>query len=159
MKETNWGIIGPGNIAHDFARDLRLIPVLQRITAVMGHNSESATGFAREFNVTDTYTNFDEFLQNKTIDAVYIATPHPHHFEQALACLENKIPVLCEKPMTINADQSKKLIAAANENNTFLMEGMWIRFLPSIQQVLSIIKDGRIGNIISIKASMCYKAP
>lgn len=159
MKETNWGIIGPGNIAHDFARDLRLIPVLQQISAVMGHNAGSVDKFAREFNVPDRYTNFNEFLKNKILDAVYIATPHPHHFEQALACLENNIPVLCEKPMTINADQSQKLISAAQKHNTFLMEGMWIRFLPSIQQVLSIIKEGRIGNIVSIKASMCYKAP
>ncbi|HKO80319.1 MAG TPA: Gfo/Idh/MocA family oxidoreductase [Chitinophagaceae bacterium] len=159
MRETNWGIIGPGNIAHDFARDLRLIPVLQQITAVMSHNNKSVDKFAREFNIPDSYTDFNEFLKNKTIDVVYIATPHPHHFKQSLACLENNIPVLCEKPMTINADQSQKLISAAQTHKTFLMEGMWIRFLPSIQQVLSIIKEGRIGHIVSIKASMCYKAP
>ncbi len=159
MKETNWGIIGPGSIAHDFARDLRLIPVLQQITAVMSHKEESAREFANEFNVPGIYTNFKEFLKDKSIDVVYIATPHPHHFEQALACLENNIPVLCEKPMTINADQCNKLIATARQTKTFLMEGMWIRFLPSLQQVLSIIKEGRIGKIVSIKASMCYKAP
>lgn len=53
MKETNWGIIGPGNIARDFARHIRLIPVLQRITAVVGHNAESTGEFAREFNIPD----------------------------------------------------------------------------------------------------------
>lgn len=159
MKETNWGIIGPGNIAHDFARDLRLIPVLQKITAVVGHNTESTGEFAREFNVPDTYTDFDEFIKNKLMDAVYIATPHPQHFEQALACIQKNIPVLCEKPMTINADQCRELIAAARKHKTFLMEGMWIRFLPSIQQVLSIIQQGKIGNVVSVKASMCYKAP
>ncbi|MGZ5220659.1 MAG: Gfo/Idh/MocA family protein [Chitinophagaceae bacterium] len=159
MKETNWGIIGPGNIAHDFARDLRLIPVLQRITAVVGQNTDSTVEFAREFNVPETYTDFDDFLKNKSMDAVYIATPHPQHFEQALACLQQNIPVLCEKPMTINADQCGELIAAARKHKTFLMEGMWIRFLPSIQQVLSIIQQGKIGNVVSVKASMCYKAP
>lgn len=159
MKETNWGIIGPGNIARDFAKDLRLIPVLQQITAVLSHTEESARQFANEFNVAGVYTDFNQFLNDKSIDAVYIATPHPHHFEQALACLENNIPVLCEKPMTINADQSRKLIAAAEKQKTFLMEGMWIRFLPSIRQVLSLIRQGRIGKIVSVRASMGYKAP
>lgn len=159
MTETNWGIIGPGSIAHDFARDLRLVPVAQHVTAVMGHRPESVEDFAREFNVQHTYTDFNAFIENKNIDAVYIATPHPHHFEQALLCLSKNIPVLCEKPMTINADQSQKLISAAKKDKTFLMEGMWIRFLPSIQQVLSLIEQGRIGKVISVKASMCYKAP
>jgi len=159
MQETSWGIIGPGNIARDFAKDLRLIPVRQHITAVLGHNNKSVDKFATDFNVPHRYSDFTEFLKNKTIDVVYIATPHPHHFEQALTCLENNIPVLCEKPMTINADQSQKLIAASQNHKTFLMEGMWIRFLPSIQQVLSIVREGRIGSIISVKASMCYKAP
>jgi predicted dehydrogenase len=159
MRETNWGIIGPGSIAHDFARDLRLVPVLQRITAVLGHHESSVNEFAREFNVPAAYTDFHAFAENKDIDAVYIATPHPQHFEQALFCLEKNIPVLCEKPMTINASQSRQLISAAKKSRTFLMEGMWIRFLPSIQQVLSIIRQERIGKIISVKASMCYKAP
>lgn len=93
------------------------------------------------------------------MDAVYIATPHPQHYEQALACLENKIPVLCEKPITINAEQCEQLIAASKTNQAFLMEGMWIRFLPSISQVLHIIEQGYIGNITSIRASVSYKAP
>jgi predicted dehydrogenase len=159
MTETNWGIIGPGNIAHDFARDLRLVPVMQRVTAVLSHREDSANEFAREFNVPGIYTDFNAFVENKNIDAVYIATPHPHHFEQALFCLTKNIPVLCEKPMTLNANESQKLVAAAQKHKTFLMEGMWIRFLPSIQQVLSIINDGRIGNVLSVKASICYKAP
>jgi predicted dehydrogenase len=159
MKETNWGIIGPGSIAHDFAKDLRLIPVSQSITAVMSHKEDSARTFANDFNVAGVYTDFDQFLRDQSIDAVYIATPHPLHFEQALACLENNIPVLCEKPMTINADQARKLMTAAQEHNTFLMEGMWVRFLPSIQHMLSLIAQGRIGKIVSVKASMCYKAP
>lgn len=159
MTETNWGIIGPGNIAHDFARDLRLLPVPQRITAVMGHSSQSTSEFAIEFNVPASYTDINDLVTDKNVDVVYIASPHPQHFEQALACLSHNKAVLCEKPMTINADQSKQLIEAAQKHKSFLMEGMWIRFLPGIQQVVSLISQGKIGQIISLKASMNYKAP
>lgn len=159
MTESNWGIIGPGNIAHDFARDLRLVPVLQRVVAVMGNHNQSTNEFAREFNVPATYTDINAFVKDKNIDAVYIASPHPQHYEQAMACLSNNKAVLCEKPMTINADKSRQLIAAAQQHKTFLMEGMWIRFLPSIQQVVSLVSQNRIGNIVSVKASISYKAP
>jgi predicted dehydrogenase len=159
MSITNWGIIGPGNIARDFAKDLTFIPEPQHIAAVVGHRPESTNEFAREFMVPDSYTDFDQFINNAAIDAVYIATPHPQHFDHALSCLQKKIPVLCEKPMTINAEQSARLIAASREHNTFLMEGMWIRFLPGIQHLLSIIKEGIIGNLVSVKASMSYLAP
>jgi predicted dehydrogenase len=159
MKESTWGIIGPGNIARQFVRDLQLIRSPQRVGAVLGHKQDSTDEFAKEFSVQGSFTDLHSFLDYRGIDAVYIASPHPQHYVQALACLERKIPVLCEKPLTLNAKQAEELVAASRLNNTFLMEGMWIRFLPSIQLALSLIKQGRIGNIINIKASICYKAP
>ncbi|MEO5564764.1 MAG: Gfo/Idh/MocA family oxidoreductase [Chitinophagaceae bacterium] len=159
MKLTKWGIIGPGNIAHTFVNDLSFVKGEQRVTAVLGHNTQKTFDFAKEYDIPDYYSSLDDFLKNKNMDAVYIATPHPHHYEQALACLQNKIPVLCEKPMTINADQCRHLIGAAKQNNTFLMEGMWIRFLPSIQLTLRMIQQGLIGKVTSLRASMSFKAP
>jgi predicted dehydrogenase len=159
MSSMNWGIIGPGSIARDFTNDLKLVPGEHRVTAVLSHREESAREFAEEFGVAGVYTNLEKFLADKSIQAVYIATPHPFHYEQALACLKKKIPVLCEKPMTINAEQCAELVAMSRLQNTFLMEGMWIRFLPSIQNAVSLIREGRIGKIVSVKASMCYKAP
>ena len=159
MESLNWGIIGPGNIAHDFARDLELIRPAQKITAVLGDHPENAAAFCKAFNVKDSFTGLGKFIKNATVDIVYIATPHPLHYEEALACLEHKIHVLCEKPMTINPKQCEKLIKASEKNGCFLMEAMWIRFLPGIQKVLSLIKDGSIGKLVSVKASIGYKAP
>ena len=159
MESLNWGIIGPGNIAHDFARDLELVRPAQKITAVLGRTKESAEIFSRQFQAGHSFTDLEKFIKHPGIDIAYIATPHPQHYEQAMACLQNNIPVLCEKPMTLNAEQSGLLVEASEKNKCFLMEAMWIRFLPSIEKVLSIIKDGSIGKVISVKASMGYKAP
>jgi predicted dehydrogenase len=158
MKTTKWGIIGPGKIAHDFVKDLEHTSVPQEVIAVLGRTADSAMDFARQYNIPKWYSEIEEFL-NSGVEAVYIATPHNLHHEQAKKCLEKRIPVLCEKPMTINLEQALDLVSAARENNTFLMEGMWIRFVPSISMVIDLIKRGTIGNIISIKASMSYKAP
>lgn len=154
---TRWGIIGPGSIARTFARDLSLIAAPQEIVAVLGHSEDSTREFAEEFNVPYAYTDPSLWLEKVRPDIVYIATPHPDHFQQALDCLEKKIPVLCEKPMTMNAGQCQQLIQAAEVNQTFLMEGMWVRFLPSLQMVLSLINDGRIGKVLAVKASTTFK--
>lgn len=154
---TRWGIIGPGSIARTFARDLSLIAAPQEIVAVLGHSEDSTREFAEEFNVPYAYTDPSLWLEKVRPDIVYIATPHPDHFQQALDCLEKKIPVLCEKPMTMNAGQCQQLIQAAEANQTFLMEGMWVRFLPSLQMVLSLINDGRIGKVLAVKASTTFK--
>ena len=158
MESRHWGIIGPGNIACQFAADLQLLEKPQPIFAVLSHRKESAAEFAAEWKIKGSYTGLAEFLQHPGLNAVYIATPHPHHFDQALACLEKGLPVLCEKPLTLNAEQTGLLIKASQKNKTFLMEGLWIRFLPAIRQLLSIIDQGMIGNIVSINASISFKA-
>jgi predicted dehydrogenase len=159
MKRARWGIIGPGTIAHQFANDIGLLESPQIIQAVLGHSKKHTEEFANEFGIPQVFTNLEEFIEKAKIDIAYIASPHTLHYEQALACLRNKIPVLCEKPMAINLDQCNELIAASREHTTFLMEGLWIRFLPSVQLLLNIIEKGEIGRILSIKASMNFKAP
>ncbi|MEI9946986.1 MAG: Gfo/Idh/MocA family oxidoreductase [Chitinophagaceae bacterium] len=159
MKITKWGIVGPGSIARDFVKDLSLISSTQLVQAVLGHTEKNTLQFAKEFNVPQVFMELDDFIEKADIDIVYVASPHALHHEQVLACLKKKIPVLCEKPLTINANQSMELIDTARINNTFLMEGMWLRFLPSIKLMMELINAGKIGNIISVKASISYKAP
>src|SRR5690606_18983757 len=120
MKSAKWGIIGPGSIAHDFVKDLDYVSIPQEVVAVLGRTDESAENFARTYGIPQWYSNLDSFLDNSGVEAVYISTPHTLHYEQAMACLERKIPVLCEKPMTINLDQATMLIEAAKANETFL---------------------------------------
>lgn len=159
MDTMQWGIIGPGNIAHQFVKDLALVSTPQKIKAVLGHHDEKTKAFARRYNIAFACTGLEEFIHKGRPGIVYIATPHTLHYEQALACLENKIHVLCEKPLTINAEQCNHLIEVSHKNNVFLMEGMWIRFLPSLKHVIEIIEKGMIGDIISVKASVGFKAP
>ena len=159
MEVFKWGIIGPGSIANDFADDLKFVGRPQVISSILSHREESAKEFAEKHDVQEYYTDINNFIGNRNFDAVYIATPHTAHYEQALACLNAGIPVLCEKPLVINANQVQDLIQAAEKNNCFLLEGMWIRFLPSINTVLELIEKDKIGKVISIKASMSYKAP
>ena len=160
MNEFKWGIIGPGQIASEFADDLKLTENKgQIIQSVLGHTFDKTKAFAEEKKIPQYFDKLDAFLQQSDIHAVYIATPHTLHHDEVLQCIARKIPVLCEKPLAINRQQVKEMIDASEKDKTFLMEGMWIRFLPSIKKVLSLIDEDAIGNIVSVKADMSYRAP
>ncbi len=160
MKNFNWGIIGTGNIAKEFADDLKLAKSANHnLSAVLSYKKEKAAEFAEENGATKYFDSIHEFVKYAKIDAVYIATPHPMHHKETLICLNNKIPVLCEKPMAMNVSQVKEMCEASAANSTFLMEGMWIRFLPTIGKILELIDKGSIGKINSVEATLSFKAP
>jgi predicted dehydrogenase len=159
MHLTNWGIIGPGNIAKQFIADLPLAGKGQNVIAVSGRRIETVNSFADEYSIPGRFTSMDEFIHNGKPQVVYIATPHPLHYEEAAGCLQNNIPVLVEKPLCLNTEQGEELIALSRKQNTFLMEAMWIRFLPGILKMIEIIKEGVLGDIVTVYASMNYKAP
>lgn len=157
-KIFNWGIIGPGKIAHKFAEDLRVVPNA-RLFAVASRSAERGIEFANKYNATHAFGSYKELMSLSELDAVYVATPHPYHCENTLMCLEHKIPVLCEKPMGMNSKEVRQMVGLAKFQNTFLMEGLWTRFLPTIIKVLDLIKTGAIGEVNTLKADFGFKAP
>tara|TARA_Y100001970_G_scaffold139576_2_gene171785 strand:+ start:3194 stop:4183 length:990 start_codon:yes stop_codon:yes gene_type:complete len=150
-KKFNWGIIGTGGIANAFARDLENLNRHQ-ISSVLSRSMDSAIEFCSRINNCEGYDSISLFLDNEKIDAVYIATPNTCHANQTIRALQNKIPVLCEKPFAMNAAESKAMIKASEKNKTTLMEGMWTRYLPHIQKVKQILNNGTIGQVESIFA-------
>src|ERR1700744_5718165 len=141
-----WGIIGPGKIAKKFAAAIPLAgnAVLQ---AVASSNSERAKEFAESHGAIKWFDNYEQLVNDPDIDAVYIATPHAFHTENALLCLKRGKPVRCEKPMALNRKQVQQMVDASRQNNTFLMEAMWTRFLPHMQKILELLKEKKIGTI------------
>lgn len=160
MQKLKWGIIGPGNIATAFIADMALVTEGSNSTvAVMSNDIEEAQQFAETYSIPQYFNNVKEMLEYSPVDVVYVASPHTAHFKESMACLRQNVPVLCEKPLALNQKQAKEMIATARKHHTFLMEGMWIRFLPSIQIVLELLKQGIIGKVRSIIANMSYVAP
>jgi predicted dehydrogenase len=157
LTPFRWGIIGPGRIARKFATSL---PYSRngKLVAVASTDANRARDFALEFDVDSYFTSYAEMLKTASLDAVYIANPHPFHFQAAVLALESKVPVLCEKPLTDSLQKTRELIEIANRNQVFLMEGMWSWFLPHIQQTKAWIDSGEIGEVIHIQADFGFKA-
>jgi predicted dehydrogenase len=84
---------------------------------------------------------------------VYIASPHSAHFEMTVAALNAGKHVLCEKAFALNAQQARGMVEASRRNGRFLMEAMWMWFLPPITQIRRRIEDGEIGDVRVVQAN------
>lgn len=157
MNKINWGIIGLGKIAHIFAEDLQQENEAS-LYAVASRSKEKSVQFAHKFSVKKAYDSYLKLIEDNQIDVIYIATPHALHFNLALACLNAKKHVLCEKPMCLSAKETQILIELSKKNSCFLMEAIWTRFMPSTKRFLEIIQENMIGELVCLEADFGFKA-
>lgn len=158
MKEiTRWGILGPGKIAHKFAQGVGIVDGAE-LTAVGSRSIDRAHAFADKYNIPQRFGSYEELAEQGDVDVIYIATPHPAHAEDALLCLNAGKAVLCEKPLTVNATEARRVIDAARQNNLFCMEAMWSRFAPPFTKLRELIAAGTLGEVRMVHAHFCYRA-
>ena len=149
----HWGILGTGTIASLFASDLALLPDAN-LVAIGSRAQKRADAFGDRFDVPHRHASYEGVAANADVDVVYVATPHVFHAEHATLALEAGNAVLCEKPLTLNAAEAEALIATADAHDAFLMEALWTRFLPVMEDVRRCIADGALGPIQMIRADI-----
>lgn len=121
-----WGILATGGIASSFAKDLLVDPLTRSVTththtiaAAASSTSQSrASQFLQDVSAPASaraYGSYEEMVGYDDIDIVYVATPHSHHFQNTMLCLEAGKHVLCEKAFTVNAAQARLLVEKARE--------------------------------------------
>jgi predicted dehydrogenase len=150
VSNFNWGILGPGGIAKAFATDLKLLDG-HSVAAVGSRTLKNAQDFANTFGGT-AYGSYEALVADPSIDAIYVATPHPAHKDNVVLALNAGKPVLCEKPFAVNAKEAQEMVAAAQKNNVAMIEAMWSRFLPHYAQVREIVASGVLGKILTVHA-------
>ena len=158
MKKYNWAVLGCGKIAHKFIHDLKLLPNAN-LYAAASRDLTRAQDFASEWGFETAYGSYDEMVADPKVDVVYVATPHSHHHEHTLLCLNHKKAVLCEKAFSLNANEVKEMIEAAKANNTFLMEAFWTMFQPSFRKAMDILNSGELGKLKTVRSDFAFNAP
>lgn len=156
VKPIRWGVIGTGGIASSFADDLQLLPDAS-LVAVGSRRQVSADEFADRHDVPHRHASYDALAVDEDVDVVYVATPHPDHHGSAMLAIDAGKAVLVEKPLTVNASEANALVEAARSRRVFLMEAMWTRFLPHVQQVRSLINSGELGDVRLVIADYCQR--
>ena len=155
MKTYNWAILGCGKIAGKFSSDLKLLKNA-KLYAAASRNLDRAKGFAREYGFEKAYGSYAELVQDPEVDVVYIATPHSHHMEHSILCLEHKKAVLCEKALALNAKEVEAMIVSSRKNKTFLMEAFWTIFQPKFKKVLELASDPELGQLKFVKSDFMF---
>lgn len=155
MDKIKFGVIGLGKIAHTVCSDL-IKNNKAMLYAVGSRTIEKATVFAKKFNAEKAYGSYQELIDDKDVEVVYIATPHNFHKEISIKCMNAGKAVLCEKPAGINEDELQQMIDCAKKNKVFFMEAMWTRFFPISQKVKEIVNSGELGEVGHIEADFGY---
>ena len=151
VPRLRWGIIGPGWIADHFAHALRQ-HTRQQITAVAARDPAKAQTFADKWAIGHATGSLDELLAREDVDAVYIATPHNHHFPDGLRAIAAGKHLLIEKPLALNAPQATQLKQAAAAANLLCMEAMWCNFAPKYDVIRQLLEDGVPGEVHTLIA-------
>jgi len=153
-----WGVVGTGGIASDFAEALSHSKRCRLVNAC-GSSPQKAAVFADKYKLPGRAGSLEEMLADRRVQAVYVATPHPSHEAQAIQCLKAGKHVLCEKPMTMDAAGAERVIAEARKGNLFLMEAFMYRCHPLMRALIERLKSGVIGAIQHVRADFSFRVP
>lgn len=156
-SKARFGVIGTGGIAADFCEALGDSSRCE-VVNIAGSSAEKAATFARRFGLPRSSASLSELLGDAAVDVVYVATPHPLHEAQALSCLEAGKHVLCEKPLTVDAASTERVIASARRHQRFLLEGYMYRCHPLLASVIERLRRGDIGEVRHVKADFGFRA-
>ncbi|EOS7907832.1 Gfo/Idh/MocA family protein [Enterococcus hirae] len=158
MKKYQWGIIGLGNIAHEFAEHFD--QETSELAAVASRTIDKAEAFAQRYHIPKAYGSYQEMLNDQEIDIIYIAVPNRQHSQHIMEALAANKHVLCEKAITMNKKELTEAMKLAEEKNLVLAEAMTIFNMPLYQQLRSLIDTNKLGALKMIQAPFgSYKDP
>jgi predicted dehydrogenase len=124
----------------------------------MRRDASLAEDYARRHNVPKYYSSASELINDKDINAVYIATPPGSHAEYAIETIKAGKPVYIEKPMAVNYSQCLDINRAAEKYNVPVFVAYYRRALPGFLLVKDLVESGRIGKVRFVQVQL-FKAP
>ncbi|KAK9811631.1 hypothetical protein WJX72_007301 [[Myrmecia] bisecta] len=151
FRPLKWGFADKAQIAEDFIEALSLLPGPE-LAAVASRKVddgelEAAQEFAKKHGVQRVYGTYKELAEDPDVELVYVSNIHVAHKDTVLLMLEHGKHVLCEKPLAVNARDTKEMVNKAREKNLFFAAGLWSRFFPAVQKIRELIQCGTIGEV------------
>jgi 1,5-anhydro-D-fructose reductase (1,5-anhydro-D-mannitol-forming) len=117
-----------------------------------------AAANAREYNVEHVFQTAEDLCAASDIDAVFVTSPDALHLPHVLLALSHGKPVLCEKPLAMNAAEVAQMVATATAAGLCLGVAQNSRYNTSLEVIRQWIADGRIGRPVLAHAQFCYAA-
>lgn len=149
------GVVGSGRIARRFIPEAGVVDGAE-VNAVYNPNKVEADAFSSQYGVS-SFSKYNSFLN--VVDAVYIASPHPSHYQYAKEALAAGKHVLCEVPMVLKEQEAQELYELAEKQNKVLLEANKTAFCPAFGHVITLVKSGVIGEVVDVRASLSKMVP
>jgi predicted dehydrogenase len=155
-KKVRWGVLGVARIATK-----KVIPGMRmgewcEVAAIASRDLHKAEGAARELGIPKAYGSYEELLHDPTIEAIYNPLPNHLHVPWTINAADAGKHVLCEKPLGLNADDVRVLLAARDRNGVKIGEAFMVRSHPQWLRTREIVESGRIGTLRSIMGFFSY---
>jgi len=153
VQQVNWGIIGLGAIALQFANSFNFVKNA-KLLAIASKNQDKIRNYKENYRISENFcfNSYEDLINNPSIDIIYIALPTALHFEWIVKCLKKKKRVLVEKPATLNSAQALSIKNEHMEIDSFFSEALMYLFHPKIKKVIELVKSGEIGDLISMES-------
>src|SRR5262245_16057204 len=150
-NSLGWGLIGASTIARSYmVRAINAKPD-SRVVAGASTDPDRGRAFAREFEIPTTHANVVDLLADPAVDVVYISTTNELHKEQTIAAAHAGKPVLCEKPLALNLDDAREMVAACHAAGVVMGTNHHLRNAVTHRTLRSLIKAGAIGRPLAAR--------
>ncbi len=154
--KIKWGVLGDAKIARD-----HVIPGMQagkycNIAAIASRNIEKAKKTAQNLDIDKAFGSYEELLDDKTIDAVYIPLPNHLHVEWSIKAMEAGKHELCEKPFALNLKDVKKVIETRNRTGMKIGEAFMVRSHPQWIKARELVRSDDFGKLRAIQGFFSY---
>lgn len=148
--KVNWGVLGTASIAKHCTIPGMLKAENCKLYAIAGRNAEKVQEFKEKFGFEKGYVGYENLVNDPNVQAVYIPLPNNIHKQWVIACLKAKKHVLCEKPMALNAEESREMYKVARENGVILMEAYAYLHSPYMKALKDEVNSGALGQLMYI---------
>lgn len=152
-SKIRWGILSTAKIGTE-----RVIPAMQQsrngaVVAIASRDRERAQRAADALDIPRAHGSYEALLSDPEIDAIYNPLPNSMHAEWSIRCAEAGLPVLCEKPLAVDAAEAEAMVVAFAKRDLLLAEGFMYRFHPRTLKALELVRSGAIGDLVLVTAS------
>lgn len=155
-QNFRWGILGTANIARALIKAIKQSRNSE-VAAIASRSGEKAKAWAKNFDIPGYFDSYQKLLDCPDLDGVYIPLPNSLHADWTMRALKSGLPVLCEKPIAVNAREAEKIYAVSRSAGRYVAEAFMYRFHPVYQEVRKIMQRGDIGKISTIFSRFTFR--
>lgn len=150
MEKIKWGMIGLGDIAHQFAQSFQSDKA--ELVAVGSRTLQKAYDFSETYTIPKAYGSYEELAYDPEIDIVYLATPNSHHKDNMMMLLKARKHILCEKAITMNKKELDDVLVYAEKQDCIVAEAMTIYHMPLFAEIKQRIRANEFGKLKMVHA-------